>query len=98
MSQLAAIIEPTIAQQSVTAHAGRVSDQGASFMDKLDRAGKLTDLDAIEAQVTEAAEKLIADLYIQPMLAQARSGPFKSELFSGGMAEEVFAPHLGHPA
>ncbi|MEQ9455405.1 MAG: hypothetical protein RLN76_12540 [Phycisphaeraceae bacterium] len=94
MNQLAAIMDPSSAQHSARVSASSANDQGTSFLDKLERAGKLTDFDAIEAQVTEAAEKLIADLFIQPLMAQARSGPFKSDLFSGGMAEDVFAPHL----
>jgi Rod binding domain-containing protein len=87
-------ITDTVTPRSVMMAAPPAAERSLSFFDRLEHAGKLQNVEAIEEQVTEAAEKLIADLFIQPMLAQARSGPFKSELFSGGMAEEMFAPHL----
>jgi len=41
-----------------------------------------------------AAEQLVATTFIQPMLAKMREDPFKSDLFHGGQAEEIFGQRL----
>ncbi len=41
-----------------------------------------------------AAEQLVATTFVQPMLAKMREDPFKSDLFHGGQAEEVFGQQL----
>lgn len=45
-------------------------------------------------RLRQAAQQLVATTLIQPMLAQARQDPFKSELFHGGQGEEMFAAQL----
>lgn len=42
----------------------------------------------------EAAQSLVAITLIQPLLAQAREDPFKSDLFHGGFAEDTFGSQL----
>jgi len=42
----------------------------------------------------QAAEQLVSISFIQPMLAKMRDDPFKSDLFHGGQAEEVFGQQL----
>ncbi len=41
-----------------------------------------------------AAEQLVATTFIQPMLAKMREDPFKTDLFHGGQAEEVFGQQM----
>lgn len=42
----------------------------------------------------DAASQLVATALVQPVLAELRSSPFKSELFHGGRGEEVFGQQL----
>ena len=42
----------------------------------------------------DAANQLGASALIQPVLAQLRESPFKSDLFSGGRGEEAFGQQL----
>lgn len=42
----------------------------------------------------KAAEQLVATTFIQPMLAKMREDPFKTDLFHGGRAEEIFGQQL----
>lgn len=41
-----------------------------------------------------AAEQLVATTFIQPMLAKMREDPFKTDLFHGGQAEEIFGQQM----
>jgi len=45
-------------------------------------------------EMREAADQLVATAFILPMLEQARNDPFKSDMFHGGKAEEVFGQQL----
>ncbi len=45
-------------------------------------------------QVYQAAQSLIAITLVQPMLAQARQDPFRTDLFHGGFAEDAFGAKL----
>ena len=42
----------------------------------------------------QAASSLVAITLVQPLLAQVRQDPFRSELFHGGFAEDVFGKQL----
>lgn len=42
----------------------------------------------------KAAEQLVAITFVQPMLAKMRDDPFKTDLFHGGQAEEIFGQQL----
>jgi Rod binding domain-containing protein len=41
-----------------------------------------------------AARQLVSTAFVQPMLAQMRDDPFRSDLFHGGFAEDAFAQQL----
>jgi Rod binding domain-containing protein len=45
-------------------------------------------------QVEEAADQLVAAAFILPLLEQVRDDPFKSDMFHGGQAEEIFGQQL----
>ena len=45
-------------------------------------------------QLRTAAEQLVATTFVQPMLAKMREDPFKTDLFHGGQAEEIFGQQL----
>lgn len=45
-------------------------------------------------QLRTAAEQLVATTFIKPMLAKMREDPFKTDLFHGGRAEEIFGEQL----
>jgi Rod binding domain-containing protein len=42
----------------------------------------------------EAAEQLVSTSLLQPLLKQSHADPFKSKLFHGGQAEEMFTQQL----
>lgn len=42
----------------------------------------------------QTAEELVATALVQPLLAQLRDNPFKSDLFHGGQAEDIFGQQL----
>ncbi len=42
----------------------------------------------------KAAQQLVAITFVQPMLAKMRQDPFKTDLFHGGQAEEIFGQQL----
>ena len=48
----------------------------------------------VEQVVRQAAEQLVATTLVQPLLAAVRNDPFKSELFHGGLAEDMFGSQL----
>lgn len=47
-----------------------------------------------EAQADKAASEFVAGALVRPLLSQARNDPFKSKLFHGGQAEEMFGQQL----
>lgn len=47
-----------------------------------------------EAQADKAASEFVAGALVRPLLAQARNDPFKSKMFHGGQAEEMFGEQL----
>jgi len=65
----------------------------ASFGQALNTAGQ-GDNQTREQQVREASNQLVATSFIKPMLASVRNDPFRSDLFHGGSAEDMFAEHL----
>ena len=48
----------------------------------------------IEQKVRKAAEQLTASSLVLPVLAQSHKDPFKSDLFHGGQAEDMFQSQL----
>ncbi|MEM7625094.1 MAG: rod-binding protein [Planctomycetota bacterium] len=67
---------------------GRLSPIESPFSDELDEAARK------QKQARESAEQLIASAFILPVLEEVRNSPFKTEMFSGGRAEEVFGQQL----
>jgi len=49
---------------------------------------------AAQDRARTAASQLVATALVQPILAELRSSPFKSDLFHGGRGEEVFRQQL----
>ena len=47
-----------------------------------------------EAQLREAAEKLVATTLIMPMFEQLRNDPLAAKLFHGGRGEEIFQQQM----
>jgi len=47
-----------------------------------------------EDQALQAAQDLVSITLLQPLLAQARQDPFKSDLFHGGFAEDAFGDKM----
>jgi len=66
------------------------------FDDRLaiaDAALDRVDVDRRE-QARRAAEDLVAQAFLAPMLASMRDDPFKSDLLGGGFAEDAFTERL----
>lgn len=62
---------------------------------RLADAPSVPELDPEQAEeLRTAAQQLVATTLIQPMLAKMREDPFKSDLFHGGRAEEIFGQQL----
>lgn len=81
-----AINSPSLTQPHRTSHFSQwLSPTDAAT----DRTAK-TDHD----QTQEAAEGLVSITLIQPLLAQARQDPFRTELFHGGSSEDTFGAQL----
>lgn len=47
-----------------------------------------------EDELREAAEQLVGIAFITPMMKMMRDEPFKTEMFHGGMGEDMFAAQL----
>lgn len=45
-------------------------------------------------EALQAARQLVSSAFIQPLLAQMREDPFRSEMFHGGMGEDAFGQQL----
>lgn len=45
-------------------------------------------------RVRVAAEQLVSSSFIRPLLEQLRNEPLRSELFHGGLTEDIFASQL----
>ncbi len=44
--------------------------------------------------VREAAEQMVASAFLLPLMAEARGGSLKSDLFGGGFAQDAMAQQL----
>ena len=75
---------------------GVVAASGTHFSDLIDPRDTATDrLDkSIESEAVEAARSLVSIGLIQPLLAQIREDPFRSELFHGGQGEDLFGAQV----
>lgn len=47
-----------------------------------------------EDKLMQVADQLVSTAFVQPLLSQLRNDPFKSEMFHGGRAEEIFGQQL----
>lgn len=47
-----------------------------------------------EDKLMQAADQLVSTAFVQPLLSQLRDDPFKSDMFHGGRAEEIFGQQL----
>ncbi|QQE10701.1 hypothetical protein JD969_14495 [Planctomycetota bacterium] len=45
----------------------------------------------LEVKVRDASEKLVASAFVLPILQKMQDDPFRSEVFHGGTAEDMFA-------
>ena len=61
----------------------------AGFMDRARTEGQ-----SEEAQLREAAEKLVATTLIMPMFEQLRNDPLATNLFHGGRGEKIFQQQM----
>lgn len=60
-----------------------------------DQGQKSAQLDEEQMQaLRESAQKLISNLFLEPIFKQIRNGPFKNEMFSGGMGGDLFGSQL----
>lgn len=50
--------------------------------------------DRKRGQLADAADQLVSTAFVLPLLSQVRDSPFKTEMFSGGRAEEAFGQQL----
>jgi len=50
--------------------------------------------DNVEQVVRQGVEQLVASAFVQPMLAAMRDDPMRSDLFHGGLAEDMFGSQL----
>lgn len=51
-------------------------------------------LDKARRQAREASEQLVASTLLLPLLQQMRNDPFKTDMFHGGSAEDIFGAQL----
>jgi len=52
------------------------------------------DQQAVETKVRSLAEQLVATTLILPILNEVQADPFRTEMFHGGMAEDIFRKQL----
>ncbi|QDU32690.1 hypothetical protein KS4_07240 [Poriferisphaera corsica] len=45
----------------------------------------------LEAKIRDASEQLVSSSFVLPILQQMQNDPFRSELFHGGQAEDIFS-------
>lgn len=63
---------------------------GSDFTSALAAAGRADS----DEQLRTAAEQLVSHALLTPMMKMMRDDPFKTELFHGGQAEDMFAAQL----
>ena len=71
--------------------------EGAGFAGELKAAEQAPADGAKEEKLKtlrKSAEQLVATTFVMPLLAQMRNDPFKTDLFHGGQAEEMFGQQL----
>ena len=79
----------TLPSATTTAAASRAATgSAASFESMLDAAGQRSQ------QIGEAGDQLVSTAFVLPLLSQLRDSPFKSEMFDGGQAEQIFGQQL----
>ena len=74
--------------------AGSAMARAAAPAGRGDFNAALTSAGRDRQQVRDAAKQFVSTAFIMPLLAQARQDPFRSELFHGGQAEEMFGQQL----
>ena len=92
-----ALTPPTTTQADQTARLAAIDrDQRAApapvfngFFDRARSEGQ-----GEEAQLREAAEKLVSTTLIMPMFEQLRNDPLASDLFHGGQGEKIFQQQM----
>lgn len=86
------VLKPVSGKADVPGGAGMVrATEGQEFsavLGRVERSGEPSQ------QVRAAAEALVAMALIQPTLEAIQSDPFRSELFHGGLGEEMFMSRL----
>ena len=86
-------LQPNVAQTLSRVDAQQA---GARF-DRLVRradAATVKETDDRQHKAREAAHDLVSTTFIMPMLAAMREDPFRSDLFHGGAAEDMFGARL----
>jgi len=86
------IQNPTISHHSTSPFIGNRQPQASHFAKLLAPGDAATDRTepSRDDQARQAAESLVSITLIDPLLAQAREDPFRTDLFHGGFAEEAF--------
>lgn len=78
------------AQTAAEARLSRVTESGGdSFAAELGKARAQA-----QQQAREASEQLVASTLLLPLLQQMRNDPFKTDMFHGGSAEDIFGAQL----
>ncbi|MEX2673300.1 MAG: rod-binding protein [Phycisphaeraceae bacterium] len=86
----AAIPNPAATAMSVHEAGQRPSVGGADFESALTAAGET----GSRGEVRKAAQQLVSQAFLMPMMKMMRDDPFKSDLFHGGQGEDIFAAQL----
>jgi len=91
-----AAIQPAPTAETIRLRTDPVRSRDAQrFADHLSQAGAQPRVAPSRDQaVRTAAEQLVASTLVLPLLAQMQDDPFRTDLFHGGSAEDMFAAQL----
>lgn len=81
-------IDPQLLQsqsQLVDSSRSQFEDLMRMSTDRIDLGGKTQ-----QEQIAQLTNQFVSVAFIQPMMAQLRDSPFKTEMFSGGSAGDMF--------
>lgn len=87
-------LEGLVPEAASSASLGSARLDGKDFASILSESSSSGAADLKNEEIREAADQLVATAFILPLLEQARNDPFKSDMFHGGKAEEVFGQQL----
>jgi len=73
--------------------AGRLAKAMERSQENTETKGE-TEIDRKEQQARDASEQLVASTFLLPLLDQLEDSPFKTDIFHGGMGEDIFKQQL----